>query len=82
MAGFEAYNSFILGQMNGNALNLAAAGPKVGLIASGFSNAAYAVVYDSINGLATMPNLGTGLVYCDPESYFLTDSTQMNIAQG
>ena len=36
----------------------------------------------TINGIPTSPNTGTGLVYGDPESYFLTDSTQMNISQG
>jgi hypothetical protein len=36
----------------------------------------------TINGIATPPNTGTGLVFGDPESYFLTDSTQINVSQG
>lgn len=36
----------------------------------------------SINGIGTTPSAGTGIIAGDPESYFLTSSTQITIAQG
>ncbi len=36
----------------------------------------------SINGVGTSPNAGTGIVEGDPESYFLTTSTNITITQG
>jgi len=36
----------------------------------------------TINGVLTSPNAGTGIVEGDPESYFLTDITQISITQG
>lgn len=36
----------------------------------------------SINGVSTPPESGTGIIIGDPESYFLTDSTQVSIIQG
>lgn len=40
------------------------------------------VISVGINGVATSPVSGMGIVNGDPESYFLTDSTQISIAQG
>lgn len=36
----------------------------------------------SINGVGVSPEVGTGIIAGDPESYFLTDSTQVTITQG
>jgi hypothetical protein len=36
----------------------------------------------TINGILTSPNAGTGIIEGDPESYFLTDITQISINQG
>ncbi len=36
----------------------------------------------SINSVPTARNAGTGLVFGDPESYFLTDQTQVSVTQG
>jgi hypothetical protein len=36
----------------------------------------------SINGVLTSPQAGTGIIEGDPESYFLTDLTQISISQG
>lgn len=36
----------------------------------------------SINGISTPPTAGTGIIAGDPESYFYTDSTHIDIVQG
>lgn len=36
----------------------------------------------SINGIGTPPSAGTGIIAGDPESYFFTDSTHIDITQG
>ncbi len=36
----------------------------------------------SINGIGTPPSSGTGIIAGDPESYFFTDSTHIDITQG
>lgn len=36
----------------------------------------------SINGVSTPPDVGTGIIEGDPESFFFTDSTKIDITQG